>query len=114
MTGLPEIEYIKPNFTLLAIEDLWIWFSYTTPVAYRVLGQKRVVRINDWGPTTGKHLNEIDGGDKKSRIPGGEFETRLKALTMNQNQKELVEQLSKVQSTSMVDACKGATGVDSA
>ena len=81
MIGLPEIEHIKPNFTKLSVGDLWLWFSYTTPIAYRVLGEKRVVRVNDWSNTTGKHLNAIDGGDKKSRIPGVEFETRLKALT---------------------------------
>ena len=104
MSGIPEIEHIRPNFTKLSVGDLWIWFSYTTPVAFRVLGERRVVRVNDWSNTTGKHLNEIDGGDKKSRISGPEFLRFLKALTMTQNQKELVEQLSKVQSISMADA----------
>ena len=50
------------------------WFSYKTLVAFEPsLGGARVVRHNDWGPTTGKHLNWIDGGDKASRISGDAF-----------------------------------------
>jgi hypothetical protein len=53
-----------------------VYFSYQTPVAFR--GRNGlVVRENDWGPTTGKHLNWIDGGNKNGRIPGDEFERRL-------------------------------------
>jgi hypothetical protein len=51
-----------------------IWFSYQTPVAFQVAGSPRVVRANDWGPTTGKHLRWIDGGDKSARVSGAEFE----------------------------------------
>lgn len=51
-----------------------VWFSYTTPVAFATEECGRVVRENDWGPTTGKHLNWIDGGDKQSRVSGAEFE----------------------------------------
>ena len=39
-----------------------------------------MVRVNDWGPTTGKHLNWIDGGDHKNRLPGSEFEQLLKEV----------------------------------
>jgi hypothetical protein len=62
---------------------LTVWFSYKTPVAFRPnVGPRQplLVRENDWGSTTGKHLNAIDGGDKKSRIPGEKFEELLKAL----------------------------------
>jgi len=45
-----------------------VWFSYRTPVAFQVDGHSRVVRQNDWSTTTGKHLNWIDGGDKKSQV----------------------------------------------
>jgi len=51
-----------------------VWFSYRTPVAFQVDGHSRVVRQNDWSTTTGKHLNWIDGGDKKSRVEGETFE----------------------------------------
>lgn len=57
----------------VTLPSLTIWFSYQTPVAFET-GGKRVVRSNDWGPTTGKHLNAIDGGNRKSRVSGEEFE----------------------------------------
>lgn len=55
-----------------------IYFSYRTPVAFQSR-ERLVVRENDWGPTTGKHLNAIDAGNKKARIAGAEFEKLLAA-----------------------------------
>ena len=50
------------------------WFSYRTLIAFTSEG-RRFVRQNDWSSTTtGKHLNSIDGGDKKARLPSSEFE----------------------------------------
>ena len=37
-----------------------------------------VVRENNWGPTTGKHLNAIDGGDKKARLSADAFEAKYR------------------------------------
>ena len=59
-----------------------VWFSYKTPVAFSANG-RQTVRENTWGPTTGKHLNWIDGGSKEAkarRVPGSEFEARLAEL----------------------------------
>ncbi len=56
------------------IGPLTVWFSYKTPVAFQLAGESRVVRKNNWGPTTGKHLNWIDDGDKKNRVDGQTFE----------------------------------------
>lgn len=67
------------NTLLVSVGPLDIYFSYKTPVAYRVNGSL-CVRQNDWGPTTGKHLTWIDGGSKASkaaRLPGADFERRL-------------------------------------
>ncbi len=50
------------------------WFSYSTLVAFKTVAGQKVVRENEWGPTTGKHLNIIDDGDKKNRVSGDEFE----------------------------------------
>lgn len=50
------------------------WFSYKTLVAFQRGHDKIVVRENDWKQTTGKHLNAIDGGDKKARVSGAVFE----------------------------------------
>ena len=44
------------------------YYSYATPVAFERYG-KLFVSENVWSRTTGKHLTQIDGGDKKSRIP---------------------------------------------
>lgn len=49
------------------------WFSYKTLVAFKTPAGPRVVRKNEWGPTTGKHLNAIDDGNKKSRVDADEF-----------------------------------------
>ena len=53
------------------------WFSYKTLVALNVPGKGKVVSENLWGPTTGKHLNAIDRGDKASRLPRAAFEARV-------------------------------------
>lgn len=58
------------------IGGLTVWFSYKTPIAFCKSGTT-VVRQNQWGPTTGKHLNAIDGGNKAARIPGPDFEAQL-------------------------------------
>lgn len=66
------------NALLLDLGSICIWYSYRTPVAFKTLEGERVVRKNDWGPTTGKHLNSIDGGDKKSRVSGDVFKDLLR------------------------------------
>ena len=72
------------NYSAVKFDNLEIYFSYKTPIAFWALGivpklsaTALVVRENDWGPTTGKHLNAIDGGDRKLRIPGKIFESKL-------------------------------------
>lgn len=54
-----------------------VYFSYKTPVAFSTAKTGLRVRVNDWSTTTGKHLNAIDGGNKKARIPGDQFEREL-------------------------------------
>lgn len=70
------------NTTLLITEKYDLYYSYETIVAFRLhaLSGSAIVRQNDWGVTTGKHLNWIDGGNKKARIPGEQFETMLKEI----------------------------------
>jgi hypothetical protein len=78
MNDLPSITPIRPNFTRIDIGALTVWYSYRTAVAFRVNGIT-TVRRNDWGPTTGKHLNAIDGGhpvDRADRVDSETF-TRL-------------------------------------
>ena len=85
MTELPRISnygrYSSDNYgansLCVSMPKITVWFSYQTPVAFRGGGFPMTVRENDWGPTTGKHLNWIDNGNKKDRISGGEFEKQL-------------------------------------
>lgn len=83
--SLPKIngygQYSSDNYgahcLVVSMGSVTVWFSYRTPIAFVVHGHNRVVHENDWGPTTGKHLNWIDGGDKdakKRRIDSDTFE----------------------------------------
>lgn len=80
--GLPRISnygrYSSDNYgahTLcVEVGPVTVWFSYHTPVAFQVSGHNRVVSENCWGHTTGKHINWIDDGDKRSRVSRDEFE----------------------------------------
>ncbi|MCK9600456.1 MAG: hypothetical protein M0R06_15530 [Sphaerochaeta sp.] len=67
-----------PNYARVKVGGLTIDFSYQTPIAFRD-SEDSAVRVNVWSTTTGKHLNNIDGGNKAARIPGPEFEARLDA-----------------------------------
>lgn len=63
--------------------NLIIDFSYQTPVSFALRGGGKFInmtRQNDWGPTTGKLLNDCEP-DKKARVSGEVFEKGLaKAL----------------------------------
>lgn len=67
------------NSAKVTIGRLCIWFSYRTPIAFQVSGLHDfpIVCVNDWGPTTGEHLNAVDGGDKGSRISRELFTSEL-------------------------------------
>jgi hypothetical protein len=72
---LPTLEILRPNFTALYLykEDgstLKLWFSYQTCVAFSQDGSTPTVRENEWGPTTGKHLNAIR---RDERVTGERF-----------------------------------------
>lgn len=58
-------------FTDAAGNDFY--FSYKTLVAFRANGACIVVMRNYWSTTTGKHLNAVDGGAKKSRVDQATF-----------------------------------------
>ena len=68
--------YSQLNAFLIEIGSLTIWFSYSTPVAFQVGGEPRVISRNYWGNGTGAHLNLIDR-DKSKRVTKEEFEDRL-------------------------------------
>jgi hypothetical protein len=62
-----------PNGHKLESENLTIWFSYETPIAFQVGENPIVVVKNYWGQTTGKHLNATGVG-KNDRVTQDEFD----------------------------------------
>ena len=71
--GQYSSENYGANCMAVAVGPLTVWYSYRTPVAFEVGGHPQVVHENDWGPTTGKHLNWINS-DKSSRVDGETFQ----------------------------------------
>ena len=69
---MPSV-YTDRNYSRFEHGGEVFYFSYRTLIAFTYHG-KRFVRQNDWSVTTGKHLNNVDGGDKKSRLSGRDFE----------------------------------------
>lgn len=63
----------------LVIGTLVLYFSYETVVAFREDDGELVISENIWGPTTGKHLNQIDD-DKEKRISRSKFVGALEAV----------------------------------
>jgi hypothetical protein len=62
----------QPNCQYVEIEspegnDLRVYFSYSTPVAFYHPRTGLVVSENVYGTTTGKHINWIDGGEKEAK-----------------------------------------------
>jgi hypothetical protein len=70
----------RPNFSVVELGEITIYFSYETPIAYYSRQHGRAIRKNDWGPTTGKHLNYVDSGSVSERIDGRKFEFQLGLL----------------------------------
>lgn len=71
------------NFHEVTLRKITLYFSYETCIAYSVNGNGIIVSQNEWGVTTGKHLNSIDAGNKKRRIPYLEFIKKLESLLSN-------------------------------
>lgn len=63
------------------VGDMTVYFSYSTPVAFRAPGYGTMKSENVWSRTTGKHLGMIGYGNT---IPHEEWETMYrKALAEN-------------------------------
>lgn len=73
---MPSIKHPtdRLNFSIVSFDGVAIAFSYETMIGFSVPGHEWAIRENNWGPTTGKHLNYLDP-DKKKRIPYDEFTT---------------------------------------
>jgi hypothetical protein len=75
--------YSGANTLRFDIGTFTFWYSYKTLVAFCVPGYSCIVCENIWTKTTGKHLNVIDGGNKKNRVDAKTFERLVKNLIEN-------------------------------
>lgn len=66
----------RPNFCVVTVGEMEIWFSYQTPIAFRKHSGPLLVRQNEWGPTTGRHLNYLNVPNA-DRVTGPEFREAL-------------------------------------
>ncbi len=81
MTQFPSFEcyteHTSKNYGLNSLRffvgERCYWFSYQTLIAFTDGRGNRYVHQNDWGPTTGRHLNAIDRGDTKTRLNDAAF-----------------------------------------
>lgn len=65
------------NLTMLYLGDnITIWFSYETPVAFAISGEGTFKSENIWSRTTQRHLNDIPGRE----LGREEFQKRLARL----------------------------------
>lgn len=66
--NFPQIEVIRPNHVKVYTDRATVVYSYGTPMAFNVRGLGVwVVRHNDHGNTTARHLKELDGGGKAAK-----------------------------------------------
>ena len=70
-----------PNNNCVTIGNKDVYFSYETIIAFRADG-RLYVHANDWSNTTGRHLNDIDGGDKAGRLKSADFRQKLKEFNL--------------------------------
>ena len=54
------------NAKVIKLNGMSFYFSYETLVAVNTSRELKVMK-NYWGPTTGKHLNAIDGGSQEAK-----------------------------------------------
>ncbi len=62
-----KLKQEAPNFTSVEMGYLTIYFSYETAIGFHVAGKGYTAVENQWGPTTGKHLNRLQP-DRKKRV----------------------------------------------
>ena len=63
------------NLTCVELgQNLSVWFSYSTVIAFAVPGLGRIKSQNIWSRTTGKHLNSIVA---RETLPNDEFVKRF-------------------------------------
>jgi hypothetical protein len=68
----------KTNAIKVIFKDIEVYFSYETIIAVNI-NEKLFIAKNQWGTTTGKHLNAIDK-NKSIRVDYSEIQDLVKKL----------------------------------
>jgi len=86
-TGTPNITVNEPNYIEMYVNGVCLGFSYRTCVAFNG-PDGFTVRPNDWGPTTGRHMNRFCNDNPSVRhastVTLAEFQTLLDRALNNQ------------------------------
>lgn len=70
----------RPNFCIVHFDTASVAFSYETPIGIST-DWHWIVRENDWGPTTGKHINYLSVA-KDKRVSSEEFNKIFDSLEL--------------------------------
>lgn len=68
------------NSLMVTDSGIEYYYSYTALIGIKSRGILKCIR-NYWGKTTGKHLNWLDGGNKKDRLTSEEFQKYVELET---------------------------------
>lgn len=85
-----KLNSLRANLTEVELGEFSIVFSYEEPIAFYTHEGGWTVSENIWSPTTGKHLNEMDGGSKEAkakRLPHEGFTMKLAQETQKLQRK---------------------------
>lgn len=74
---MTKLTKVCGNFYEVQMGDLTVWFSYETPIAFKKTNDITYVRQNQWGRTTGKHINMVKANNTCVEVTGEEFEQML-------------------------------------
>ena len=69
--------YVKRRASKWSANGVIFYKSYDTIIAFETMGNLLKVCENCWSSTTGKHLNWLDGGNKKNRLDRETFQKEL-------------------------------------
>ena len=69
----------RANYSEVDVAGVTYYFSYSTCIAFNAWnGNGPILRVNEWGPTTGKHLNAVSR--TAPRLDENQFNAALNAI----------------------------------
>jgi hypothetical protein len=72
------------NARYVTIGNMQLFFSYRTVIAIKYMNKAGEYvqhgRVNEWGPTTGRHMNDVPGNHKDDRLSGEDFINELEKM----------------------------------